>query len=90
MDVNRPKEKGQPVMEGTQLRSAPANSYSSDTSSLRIGAQELWVSSLRVFVHRGGKLSGGQTRRSEKVAVHEYLSDVCGEDANDEEHKNQC
>ena len=41
-------------------------------------------------MHRGGKLSDGQTRRSQKVAVHEYLSDVCCEDANDEEHKNQC
>ena len=36
-------------------------------------------------MHRGG----GQSRRGEKIVVHEYLSDVCGEDANDEEHKNQ-
>ena len=41
-------------------------------------------------MHRGGKLSGGQTRWDEKVAVHEYLSNVCGEESNGEEHKNQC
>ena len=79
-DVNRPKEKGQPVMEGTQLRSAQQTGNSSDTSSLRTGAQESWATSLRDLVHKGGK----------KVAVHEYLSDVSGEDANYDEHKNQC
>ena len=84
VDVNRPKEKGQPVMEETQLRSAQ------QTATHRTGSQEFWIASLRDLVHRGGKLSGGQTRRGEKVAVHEYFSDVCDEVVNDEEHKNQC
>ena len=84
VDVNRPKEKGQPVMEETQLRSAQ------QTATHRTGSQEFWIASLRDLVHRGGKLSGGQTRRGEKVAVQEYFSDVCDEVVNDEEHKNQC
>ena len=68
-DVIRPKEKGQPVMEGTQLRSSQQTANSSDTSSLGTGGQESWATSLRDLVHRGGKLSCGQTRRGEKVAV---------------------
>ena len=88
-DVNRPKEKS--IGHGGDSAAVnSANSYSSDTSSLRRGAQEFWVTSLRDLVHRGGKLSGGQTRRSDKVAFQEYLSDVCDEVVNDEEHKNQC
>ena len=78
--MNRPKEKGQPVMEETQLRSAQ------HTATHRTAAQEFWIASLRDLVHRGGKLSGGQTRRGEKVAVQEYFSEV----VKNEEHKNQC
>ena len=66
-----------------------ADSYSSDTSSVKTRAQEFWVTSHRDLVHRGGPPSGGQTRRGEKVAVQECLSDVCDEVVNDEEHKNQ-
>ena len=66
-----------------------ANSYSSDTSSLRTRAQERWVTRLRDFVDTGGKIRGDQTRISGKVVLREYLSDVCGEVGNDEQHKNQ-
>ena len=51
VDVNRPKEKGQPVEEGDATAVSSANGHSSDTSSLRTGAQEFWVTSLRDFVH---------------------------------------
>ena len=62
MDVNRPKEKGQPVMEVTQLRSAQqtasqATRQASESELKSSGSQALDL------VHRGGKLSGGKTRR---------------------------
>ena len=75
-------------MEGTQISSS--NSYSSDTSNPRTGAQELQVTSLLDFVHSGARLHGSQSRRGEEVGVHECLSDVCDEVVKDEEHKNQC
>ena len=67
-----------------------ANSYSSDTSNPRTGAQELPITSLQESVHSGASFSGGQSRRFEEVAVQEFLSDVCDEVVKDEEHKNQC
>ena len=86
-DVNRPEEKGQPVMQGTQLRSVQQTA--TQATSLRTRAQKSCVTSLQDFVHSGARLRGGQSRRGEKVAVQEYLTDVCDEVVNDEEHKNQ-
>ena len=56
-----------------------ANSYSSDTSNPRSGAQELQVTSFQDFVHSGARLRGvnpGGARRLPFIK--------------DEEHKNQC
>ena len=39
-------------------------------------------------MHSGARLRGVQSMRGEEAAVHEYLSDVCDEVVNDEEHKN--
>ena len=50
-DVNRPKEKGQPVMEGTQLRSVQQTA----TQATR----QACVTSLQDFVHSGARLRGG-------------------------------
>ena len=61
-DVNRPKEKGQPVMEGTQLRADPQT----DTQATRQTSeqeQELWVTHFQDFVHSGARLRGVQSRR---------------------------
>ena len=55
-DVHRPKEKGQSVMEGTQIRSAQQTATQVDTSNPRTGAQELRVTSLQDFVHSGARL----------------------------------
>ena len=74
------QREGQPVMEGTQLRSVPENR----------SAQELWVTHFQDFVHCGARLSEVQSRRGEKVIVRECWSDVCDEVVNDKEHQNQC
>ena len=89
-DVNRPKEKGQPVMEGTQLRSAQQTSSQATRQALELERKSSRSQSLRDLVHRGGRLRGSQSRRGEKAAVQEYLSDVCDDVVNGEEHKNQC
>ena len=77
MDVNRPNEKGQQVMEGTQPRLAPepvlksAGSHAFETSCTAVANS--------VVIKPGG------ARR-----LSEDLSDVCGRDANDEQPRNQC
>ena len=88
-DVNRPKEKGQPVMEGTLLRSAQqtatqATRQASEPELKRAGPQAFETSCTAAASSVVVKPEG------EEVAVHEYLSDVRDEVVNDEEHKNQC
>ena len=62
-------------MEGTRLRSVQ---QTAPQATRQASGPELksCVTSLNDFVHRGGKLSGGQSRRGEKVIVREYLNDV--------------
>ena len=84
--MNSPKEKGH---GGEAAAVSLANSYSSDASNLRTGAQELWVTHFQDFLHSGARLREVQSRRSEKVIVREYWSDVCDEVVNDKEHQNQ-
>ena len=74
MDVNRPKEKGQPVM----------GQISKQLLKRRVKPQNVSARAL------GHKLSRHRAlRRQAQWWSNQDLSDVCGEDANDEEHKNQ-
>ena len=88
MDVNRPKEKGQQVMEGTQPRLARRTALKRHVKLQNLCSRALGHTPSRPRAKR--KVRGDQTGRGEKVVVREYLSDVCGEDANDEQPRNQC
>ena len=72
-DVIRP-------MEGTQLRSVQQTATQATGQASEPELKRAVSQALQDFVHSGARLRGGQSRRGEKVAVQEYLGDVCGED----------